>query len=113
VALWLSHRHLNRLRDGDLASFWLIWYGSIRFMLETFRFDYDWKLLGIMPTAMAIGVFAVAIGIVTIIWRHRSPRPVEPVRVETEPGDRPESDDQPGAADQPGAPRLPEPAESG
>ncbi len=113
VALWLSRRHIDRLRDGDLASFWLIWYGSVRFMLETFRFDYDWKLLGIMPTAMAIGVFAVAIGIVTIIWRHRSPRPVEPESGEPESGDQPESDDQPEADMQPGAPRLPEPAESG
>jgi phosphatidylglycerol:prolipoprotein diacylglycerol transferase len=75
IALWFSRRHLARLRDGDLASFWFIWYGSVRFALETFRFSYDWKLLGIMPTAMFIGVAVVAFGGVSIIWRHRRPAP--------------------------------------
>jgi phosphatidylglycerol:prolipoprotein diacylglycerol transferase len=75
VALWLSRRHLARLRDGDMASFWFIWYGSVRFALETFRFSYDWKLLGIMPTAMFIGVAIVTFGIVTIVIRHRRPEP--------------------------------------
>jgi phosphatidylglycerol:prolipoprotein diacylglycerol transferase len=87
VALWLSRRHLARLRDGDLASFWFIWYGSVRFALETFRFSYDWKLLGIMPTAMFIGVAIVTFGIVTIIWRHRQPAPAasEPPQAEDSP----------------------------
>ncbi len=75
VALWLSRRQMARLRDGDLASFWFIWYGTVRFALETFRFSYDWKLLGIMPTAMFIGVAIVTFGIVTIVLRHRSPAP--------------------------------------
>ncbi len=75
IALWLSRRHMARLRDGDLASFWFIWYGSVRFALETFRFSYDWKLLGIMPTAMFIGVAIVTFGIVTIVIRHRRPAP--------------------------------------
>jgi phosphatidylglycerol:prolipoprotein diacylglycerol transferase len=76
VALWLSRRHFARLLPGDLASFWFIWYGSVRFLLETFRFDYDWKLLGVAPTAMVIGVVVVAFGVISIIWRHRlGPRP--------------------------------------
>jgi phosphatidylglycerol:prolipoprotein diacylglycerol transferase len=73
IALWLSRRHRARLRDGDLASFWFIWYGSVRFTLETFRYSYDWKLLGIMPTAMFIGVAIVIFGVVTIALRHRGP----------------------------------------
>jgi phosphatidylglycerol:prolipoprotein diacylglycerol transferase len=73
VALVLARRYPGRLREGDLASFWFIWYGSVRFLLETFRYDYDWKLLGIMPTAMAIGVLVVTFGIASIIWRHRGP----------------------------------------
>jgi phosphatidylglycerol:prolipoprotein diacylglycerol transferase len=97
VALWLSRRKRARLRDGDLTSFWLIWYGSVRFALETFRFSYDWKLLGIMPTAMFIGVTIVTFGIVTVIWRHRRPAPPA-----SEP---PQADDSSG----PGEPEL-EPA---
>jgi phosphatidylglycerol:prolipoprotein diacylglycerol transferase len=90
VAVWLSRRHLARLRDGDLASFWLIWYGSVRFALETFRVSYDWKLLGIMPTAMFIGVAIVTFGIVTIVIRHRRPAPPAsepPVEPDSDPGE--------------------------
>jgi phosphatidylglycerol:prolipoprotein diacylglycerol transferase len=88
VALWLSRRKRARLRDGDLASFWLIWYGSVRFALETFRFSYDWKLLGIMPTAMFIGVAVVAFGVATLIRRHRRPGPpaAEPPQAEDSSG---------------------------
>jgi phosphatidylglycerol:prolipoprotein diacylglycerol transferase len=92
VALWLSRRHLARLRDGDLASFWFIWYGSVRFALETFRFNYDWKLLGVMPTAMFIGVAVVAFGIASVVWRHR--RPIAPT---PEPPQPPQSADSPEA----------------
>jgi len=75
IALWLGRLYPAKLREGDLASFWFIWYGSVRFLLETFRFDYDWKLLGIMPTAMAIGLVVVTFGVVSIVWRHRRPAP--------------------------------------
>ncbi|MEA2622045.1 MAG: phosphatidylglycerol---prolipoprotein diacylglyceryl transferase [Chloroflexota bacterium] len=78
VALWLSRRHFARLRPGDLASFWFIWYGSVRFVLETFRSEYDWKLLGVAPTAMVIGVLAVVLGVASIVWRHRTPADAGP-----------------------------------
>ena len=71
VALWLSRRHFARLLPGDLASFWFIWYGTVRFLLETFRYDYDWKLLGLAPTAMVIGAGVIVFGIASVIWRHR------------------------------------------
>jgi len=74
VALWLSHRRGDRLRPGDLASFWMIWYGTTRLLLETFRAGWNWLLLGI-PTAMLIGVALVGVGIVTILVRHSRPRP--------------------------------------
>jgi phosphatidylglycerol:prolipoprotein diacylglycerol transferase len=94
VALWLSRRHLARLRDGDLASFWFIWYGSVRFALETFRFNYDWKLLGVMPTAMFIGVAVVAFGVASVVWRHRRPiAPAPEPPPPPEPADSPEADE--------------------
>ncbi len=71
VALWLSRRQFARLLPGDLASFWFIWYGTVRFLLETFRYNYDWKLLGVAPTAMVIGIAVVVFGIASIVWRHR------------------------------------------
>ena len=72
VALWLSRRHLDRLRDGDLASFWMIWYGGGRLILESFRQGWAWSVVGI-PTAMLIGVFLVVLGGATITRRHMRP----------------------------------------
>ena len=49
------------LRDGDLASFWMIWYGGVRLILEFFRDGWNWTILGI-PTAMLIGVVLITAG---------------------------------------------------
>ena len=70
LALWLSRRRSGSLRRGDLASFWMIWYGGGRLVLETFRAGWDWTIGG-LPTAMLIGVVLVAIGGASIVLRHR------------------------------------------
>ena len=56
----------------DLLEF--VWYGAVRSILETFRIGYDWTFFGV-PTAVLVGMAAVAFGIVTIVWRHRGPGP--------------------------------------
>jgi phosphatidylglycerol:prolipoprotein diacylglycerol transferase len=91
IALWASRRLADRLRDGDLLSFWFIWYGLVRGVLETFRSAYDWAVGGI-PVAIEIGAVVIIVGIVTIVRRHRGPRrdaaPTEgiaPVSVEAPP----------------------------
>jgi phosphatidylglycerol:prolipoprotein diacylglycerol transferase len=90
VATYLNRRHFGRLRDGDIVSFWFIWYGATRTLLEVFRTGYNWTIAGI-PTAMLIGVAAMAGGALTIWWRHRRPRPAapEPVSDETAGSDEP------------------------
>ncbi len=74
IALVLSRRFGAILRDGDLASFWMIWYAGVRLVLEFFRDGWNWTIVGI-PTAMLIGMVLIAAGVGTIIWRHRRPRP--------------------------------------
>lgn len=74
IALTLSRRFFARLRDGDVASFWLIWYGSVRTILEVLRADYNWTIFGV-PTAMLIGIAAILVGIALIVRRHRRPPP--------------------------------------
>ena len=72
IALLLARRFTDRLRDGDLASFWMIWYGSVRLLLESFREGWNWTLFGI-PTAMLLGVVLISAGVVTAWWRHSRP----------------------------------------
>ena len=77
IALGLSHRMGGRLRDGDLAAFWMIWYGGTRLLLETFRAGWNWTIMGV-PTAMLVGAALVATGVALIIRRHARPRSAEP-----------------------------------
>ena len=74
IALWASRRIADRLRDGDLLSFWLIWYGSVRAVLETFRSADSQGAMSI-PVVIGFGALVVVVGIVSIVWRHRGPRP--------------------------------------
>jgi phosphatidylglycerol:prolipoprotein diacylglycerol transferase len=70
LALLLSRRFGGHLRDGDLASFWMLWYGTVRLILESFRQGWNWTILGI-PTAALVGVVLIMVGVATIAWRHR------------------------------------------
>jgi phosphatidylglycerol:prolipoprotein diacylglycerol transferase len=78
IALYVARRFSVRLLDGDLASFWMIWYGSVRLLLETLRDGWNWTIFGV-PTAMLIGVVLIAAGVGTAWWRHhRTPsRPLQ------------------------------------
>ncbi|CAN5746165.1 prolipoprotein diacylglyceryl transferase [soil metagenome] len=73
VALFLARRAGHLLRDGDLASFWMIWYGGVRLALETFREGWNWTLAGV-PTAMLVGLVLIVAGILTAARRHRGDR---------------------------------------
>jgi phosphatidylglycerol:prolipoprotein diacylglycerol transferase len=78
IALYLSRRYLSRLYPGDLAAFWLIWYGLIRGALEFLREGWNWTLgpLGGIPTAQIIGVTIAVIGVIWIAYNHRPGHPV-------------------------------------
>ena len=51
IVLFVVARYLPRLRPGDLAAFWGIWYGSTRAVLETFRPGWNWTVGGIADGA--------------------------------------------------------------
>jgi phosphatidylglycerol---prolipoprotein diacylglyceryl transferase len=69
IALLIARRFADRLLDGDLASFWMIWYGGVRLVLETFRDGWNWTLFGV-PTAMLVGVVLIVAGAGTAMRRH-------------------------------------------
>jgi phosphatidylglycerol:prolipoprotein diacylglycerol transferase len=70
IALYIARRYLPRLIPGDLGAFWLIWYGTVRGLLEFFRAGWNWTVGG-LPTAQIIGIGVVAIGIAWLIYNHR------------------------------------------
>lgn len=74
LALWLARRHGQALRQGDLASFWMVWYGGGRLALETLRMGWDWTIGGV-PTAMLIGAVLVVVGLGSALLRRRRPTP--------------------------------------
>jgi phosphatidylglycerol---prolipoprotein diacylglyceryl transferase len=68
VLLFLARRYAGRLRTGDLLGVFFIWYGVVRFALETLRAD-NWTFFGI-PTAQLFSVLFVVAGLALIAWRH-------------------------------------------
>jgi len=74
LMLWLSRKHAEKLRNGDLALVYLIVYPVGRFLLEFLRLDSSQVAgLNANQTFMAI-IAVVATGL--LFYRHR--RPVQP-----------------------------------
>ncbi len=68
--LWLARRFPRRLRPGDLAVIFIIWYSLIRFSLEFLREGYNWTFFGI-PTAQVVSLAFVGFAILVLLYRHR------------------------------------------
>ncbi len=70
VLLWAARRFAPRLRPGDIALLFFIWYASTRFALEPLRAD-NWTFFGV-PMAMIISAGVIAAAAITLIVRRRS-----------------------------------------
>jgi phosphatidylglycerol:prolipoprotein diacylglycerol transferase len=68
--LFLARRFPDRLRPGDLAAIFLIWYGLVRFALEYMRQGYNWTFFGI-PTAQLVSLGFVGLAFLILLYRHR------------------------------------------
>jgi phosphatidylglycerol:prolipoprotein diacylglycerol transferase len=75
VLIWLGFHARRWLRPGDLLLLFFIWYGIVRFTLETFRVD-NWTFFGI-PTAQIVSVLFVVPAILILGWRHRPGHPLD------------------------------------
>ena len=69
VLLFVIRRFGPRLFTGDIVLMYLIWYGTVRTILETYRVN-NWTILG-LPTAMWLGIVAVVLSLAWLIIRHR------------------------------------------
>ena len=55
--IWLGFHARKSLRPGDLLLLFFVWYGIVRFVLETFRHD-NWTFFGV-PTAQIVSLLFV------------------------------------------------------
>ncbi len=98
VLLFLARRFGRRLRTGDLLAAFFIWYGVVRFGLETLRAD-NWTFFGV-PMAQIFSTIFILLGLGIILVRRLSKAPtllvvdsaakvaaLEPVGVPGEGGD--------------------------
>ncbi len=89
--LWLSRRYDSRLRTGEIALIFFIWYAAVRFVLEFLRVD-NWTFFGI-PTAQLISVIVIVVSLVLLVVRHRRLPPGLSSPAEPPPIDQEEADE--------------------
>jgi phosphatidylglycerol:prolipoprotein diacylglycerol transferase len=85
--IWLGRRFTRRTRPGDLFLIFFIWYGTVRFALETLRVG-NWTFQEI-PVASIISMALVGGAAVLLVVRHLRPGPTTaeieaPLREEAE-----------------------------
>lgn len=69
VILWVIRRFGPRLFAGDAVLMYIMWYGAVRTILETYRVE-NWIIFG-LPTAMWIGIIGFLLAGGWFIYRHR------------------------------------------
>ena len=75
VLIWIGYHLRDRLRPGDILLAFFVWYGVVRFALETFRHD-NWLFFGI-PTAQVVSLGFIVPSLVILAWRHRPGHPLD------------------------------------
>jgi hypothetical protein len=73
--VWIGFHLRKRLRIGDLILVFFVWYGVVRFFLETLRAD-NWTFFGV-PVAMIVSALIVIPSLVALAWRHRPGHPLD------------------------------------
>ena len=74
--IWLARRFASRLRPGDLLLVFFIWYGAVRFAVESLKAD-NWTFFGV-PVAQIIAAITVTGAAIILVARHaRGPDPGE------------------------------------
>ncbi len=69
VLLYVIRRFAPRLLAGDAALIYIMWYGAVRTLLETYRVN-NWTIIGV-PTAMWVGIIGFILAGGWLIYRHR------------------------------------------
>jgi phosphatidylglycerol---prolipoprotein diacylglyceryl transferase len=68
VLIWIARRFADRLRTGDLLLVFFIWYGAVRFAVESLKAD-NWRIFGV-PTAQIVAAITVLGAAAILVGRH-------------------------------------------
>ena len=68
VLIWIARRFAPRLRPGDLLLVFFIWYGSVRFAVESLKAD-NWTFFGV-PTAQIVAAITILGAAAMLVVRH-------------------------------------------
>ncbi|MEX1271626.1 MAG: prolipoprotein diacylglyceryl transferase family protein, partial [Acidimicrobiia bacterium] len=74
-----------RLHYGQLFSFWIVWYGLQRFILDFLRFGSGDRTIGAFTWNQLSGLAAALLGVGLFVWFRRQPE-VSAVNDETRSG---------------------------
>ena len=83
--IYLSRRFAHWLRPGDLLLVFFIWYGVVRFGLESLKTN-NWLFFGV-PTAQVVAAVSVIIALAILVARHAGPLRDTRRRTPAEPSD--------------------------
>ncbi len=72
VLSWVGRRYASRLRQGDLAALYFVWYPAARFFIESLRID-AWTMGG-LATAQWISLVSVLVATAFLVGRRLIPR---------------------------------------
>jgi phosphatidylglycerol---prolipoprotein diacylglyceryl transferase len=73
--VWIGYHWRHRLRPGDLLLIFFIWYGVVRFALESLRAE-NWTINGI-PTAQLVSLGFIIPSVAILLLRHAPRDPVD------------------------------------
>jgi len=71
--IWIGYHLRKRLRPGDLLLLFFIWYGLVRFTLETLRHA-NWTFDG-FAVAQIVSLAFIIPSLLILAWRHRPGHP--------------------------------------
>jgi phosphatidylglycerol---prolipoprotein diacylglyceryl transferase len=73
ILIWAGYHLRRRLRPGDLLLAFFVWYGLVRFGLETLRHA-NWTFEG-FAVAQIVSVGFIVPSLLILAWRHRPDHP--------------------------------------
>ena len=76
VLIWLARRFAGWLKPGDLLLIFFIWYGSVRFVVESLKAD-NWLFFGV-PTAQIVAAVTVIGSMLILAIRHARSTRIDP-----------------------------------